>query len=331
MKIAILTDSWLPLTNGVVTTLTTLIPILESRGHRVTVIHPRLFPFLPCPTYPEIKLAVFPFKKLFRLLDGIRPEAIHIMIEGPIGLAGNFYCTTRQLPFTTSFTTRFPEHIRVRFPVPCGVTYRLLRWFHGRATRTTVATPSLREDLEARGFRNLVYWSRGVDLELFKPGPKEAMDYPRPIFMYAGRVAVEKNLEAFLDLPLAGSKVVIGDGPALPALRRKYPEAHFLGWKAPRELARYLAAADLFVFPSQTDTFGVAMLEAMACGIPVAAFPVMGPLDLIIQGETGWLDGNLKVAAEKALDMDPKRCRDHATNYSWEKCCDQFEAALMRI
>ncbi len=200
MKVAIVTDSWLPLSNGVVTTLTTLIPLLEARGHRITVIHPGIFPTIPCPTYPEIRLAVFPFKKLSRLLDALRPEALHLMIEGPLGLVGRHYCLTRGLPFTTSFTTRFPEYIRARFPVPVGVTYRLLRWFHGRAARTTVATPGLKAELEARGFRNLVYWSRGVDVDLFKPGGKNAMDYPRPIYLYAGRVAVEKNLEAFLDL-----------------------------------------------------------------------------------------------------------------------------------
>jgi glycosyltransferase involved in cell wall biosynthesis len=215
--------------------------------------------------------------------------------------------------------------------VPLGLTYRYLQWFHGRAARTTVAAPSLRSELEARGFKNLVNLSRGVNLELFKPGPKDAFSLPRPISLYAGRVAVEKNIQAFLDLPHSGSKVVIGDGPGLAKLKGKHPEVHFLGWKTGRDLAKHLAAADVFVFPSLTDTFGVVMLEAMACGVPVAAFPVTGPRDVVVHGETGWLDNDLRVAVEKALKMDPERCRRHAMQYSWEKCCDQFEAAFVSV
>ena len=331
MKIAIITDSWLPLTNGVVTTLTTLIPVLKARGHLVEVIYPRLFPTLPCPSYPEIRLALCFSGRLAARLDAFGPEAIHLMIEGPLGLAGRHFCVKRRLPFTTSFTTRFPEYIRARYPIPITATYRLMRWFHGGATRTTVATSSLKRELEARGFKNLAYFSRGVDLELFKPGPKDVVSLPRPLCLYAGRVAVEKNLQAFLDLPLPGSKMVIGHGPARPGLRQKYPEVHFLGWKTGQELAQLMAAADVFVFPSLTDTFGVVMLEAMACGVPVAAFPVTGPRDVVVHGETGWLDSNLRVAVEKALEVDPERCRRHAIQDSWEKCCDQFEAALARV
>lgn len=331
MKIAILTDSWHPLTNGVVTTLTALIPALEARGHTILVIHPRLFPSIPCPTYPEIRLAVFFYRKLVRMLQDFQPEAIHLMIEGPIGLAGRFYCRQQGLPFSASYTTKFPEYIRARFPIPIAATYAALRWFHRGAARTTVATISLKKELEARGFKNMVLWTRGVDVQVFKPGDKGFLAYPRPIYLYAGRVAVEKNLEAFLDLPLPGSKVVIGDGPALTSLHRRYPKAYFLGRKTGRDLARHMAAADLFVFPSLTDTFGVVMLEAMACGVPVAAFPVTGPCDVVVHGETGWLDNNLGRAVEKARELDPQRCRAHALQYSWEKCYDQFENVLVQI
>ncbi|MDI6854958.1 MAG: glycosyltransferase family 1 protein [Deltaproteobacteria bacterium] len=331
MRIAIISDSWLPLTNGVVTTLTTVIRMLEARGHAVLVIHPRLFPTIPCPSYPEIKLALSTPRALADRLDEFAPEAIHLMIEGPLGLVGRYYCDRRRLPFTTSYTTKFPEYIRARYPVPVGATYLALRWFHRGAARTTVAAASLKRELEARGFRNLVYWSRGVDVDLFKPGGKNAMDYPRPIYLYAGRVAVEKNLEAFLDLKLPGSKVVIGDGPALPAMKRRYPEVHFLGWQRQQDLARYMAAADVFVFPSLMDTFGVVMLEAMACGVPVAAYPVPGPRDVVVHGETGWLDSDLQKAAAKALALEAKRCRAHAMNYTWEKSVDQFESILIKI
>jgi len=331
MKIAILTDSWHPLTNGVVTTLTALIPALEARGHSILAIHPSLFPTIPCPTYPEIRLAVFFYRKLARMLQHFQPEAIHLMIEGPIGVVGRLYCQRRGLPFTTSYTTKFPEYIRARFPLPIEASYAFLRWFHCGAARTTVATISLKRELEARGFKNLVLWSRGVDVEVFRPADKSFLDYPRPIYLYAGRVAIEKNLEAFLDLELPGSKILIGDGPALPDLRRRYPKARFLGWKSPRDLARHMAAADVFVFPSLTDTFGVVMLEAMACGVPVAAFPVTGPNDVVAHGETGWLDSDLRRAVEKARHLDPQRCRAHALQYSWEKCYDQFESALIKF
>lgn len=331
MKIAILSDSWFPLANGVVTTLATMIPALEARGHTVMVIHPGLFPTIPCPTYSEIRLAAFFGRRLARLLDGFRPEAVHLVIEGPVGLAGRYYCLKRGLPFTTSFTTKFPEHIKARFPIPTGPIYWLLRWFHGKAARTTVAGPSLKQDLEARGFKNLVYWGRGVDTDLFKPGPKAVMDYPRPISLNVGRVAAEKNIEAFLDLELPGTKVIIGDGPALPKLSRKYPDVRFLGRKTGQDLAQHMAAADLFVFPSITDTFGVVMIEAMACGLPVAAFPVIGPLDIVVHGRTGYLDNDLQTAAESALSMDTKHCREYAMKYTLEKCFEQFEAVLVRI
>ena len=312
-----------------------MIPALEARGHTVIVIHPGLFPGVPCPTDSEIKLAVFFVRKLTCLLEEFGPETIHIMIEGPIGLAGRHYCLKRGLPFTATFSSKFPEQISARLPIPeCAIHLPvrwLLRWFHSKAVCTTVATPSLKRELEEQGFRNLVYWGRGVDPELFKPGSREIMDYPRPISLNVGRVAAEKNIEAFLDLKLPGTKVVIGDGPALAHLRRKYPDARFLGRKTGKDLSQHMAAADLFVFPSLTDTFGVVMIEAMACGLPVAAFPVTGPRDIVVHGQTGWLDNDLQTAAEKAFKIDPKRCREHAMKFTFEKCCNQFEAILVRI
>ncbi len=332
MKIAIITDSWHPLTNGVVTTLDRMVPGLTARGHQVEVFNPLLFKTVPLPTYPEIRLAVLPYRRLAAMLDAYRPDAVHIVIEGPLGVAGRAYCRRRHLPFTSSFTTRFPEDVELRTKViPASWVYRWERWFHDAAAATTVAVPSLMAELTDRGFKNLVYWTRGVDPELFAPGPKDALDAPRPVNLYMGRIAVEKNLEAFLDLDLPGSKVLIGDGPDLPALKRRYPEAIFLGRKTGADLAAHLRAADVYVFPSTTDTFGISMLEAMACGVPVAAFDAVGPRDLVVHGKTGWLDHDLGRAVARALTMDPAACRAHALGYTWRRSLDQLESLLVPI
>ncbi len=331
MKIVIVTDAWHPQTNGVVTTLSRTVEGLHARGHTVEVIHPGLFRTFPCPTYPDIRLAIFPFRKVARLLDELKPDAIHMPTEGPLGFTGRKYCVKRKIPFTTTFTTKWPEYVQVRFGIPAKCTYKLIRWFHKPAVRTMVATPSLKEDLEAIGIRNLVFWGRGVDSELFRPRPKTAIDAERPIHMYMGRVAVEKNIEAFLKLNVSGTKVVIGDGPALANFQQTYPEVQFLGRKTGEDLAVHLASADVFVFPSLTDTFGIVMIEAMACGIPVAAYPVVGPKDVVLHGETGWLDVDLRTAVEKALTLSPERCREYALQFSWEKCIDQFEMNLAPI
>lgn len=332
MKIAIITDSWHPLTNGVVTTLDRMIPGLSARGHRVEVFTPLLFRTVPLPTYPEIKVAVLPYSKLADMLDAYRPDAIHIVIEGSLGVAGRAYCRRRGLPFTTSFTTRFPEDVELRTKViTASMMYRWERWFHNAAVRTTVAVPSLMAELSSRGFTRLVYWTRGVDPELFQPGPKDALDLPRPINLYMGRIAIEKNLDAFLSLDLPGTKVLIGDGPDLALLKRRYPDAVFLGKKTGQDLARHLCAADVYVFPSTTDTFGISMLEAMACGVPVAAFDAVGPRDLVKHGVTGWVDNDLGRAVARALTMDPAACREHAMSYTWENSISQLEAALAPI
>ena len=243
-------------------------------------VTPSDFATCPCPTYPSVRLALFPGKGVEGILRAAKPDTVHIATEGPIGHAARSVCCRLGIPFTSSFHTLFPEYIRARVPFPVGWSYSYLRRYHGRAARTFVATPSLAERLRGRGFTNLAIWSRGVDTNLFKPDPKSFLPSPRPLSMYMGRVAVEKNVEAFLDLDLPGTKYVVGDGPDLNGLRSRYPDVRFVGQKLGDELAAHVAAADVFVFPSLTDTFGLVMLEAMACGVPVAAFPVTGPLDV---------------------------------------------------
>lgn len=331
MKIAIVTDSWHPLRNGVVTTLTALIPRLEERGHEVRVFHPHLFKTMPVPTYPEIRVALVSECLLAPMLSEYRPDAIHIVTECPMGLAGRRYCLKRKLNFTTSYTTRFDEHFAARIPIPKELVRRWLRWFHSAAAGTTVSTPSLEAELTAQGFKNLVRWGRGVDLSLFQPGSKDLYDLPRPISVNVGRVSAEKNLETFLDMNIPGTKVIIGDGPSLAPLKQQYPEVVFLGYLTGQDLADHLAAADIMVFPSVSETFGVVMIEAMACGLPVAAYPVMGPIDVVEQGVSGWLSEDLRQAFDRALELDPEDCRRHALQFTLDKCCDQFEAALVPV
>lgn len=334
MKIALVTDAWQPQVNGVVRTYENTTRQLEELGHQVTAIVPPDFYTIPCPTYPSIRLAVHPGPKLRRRLDTLKPDAIHIATEGPLGHAARRYCLRRGLRFTTSFHTQFPEYIRLRIPVPLGWTYGYLRRFHGPARRTLVPTESQRQRLVARGFSNVVLWSRGVDTEVFKPAgdnSKSFLRQPRPIFIYMGRVAVEKNIEAFLKLDLPGSKLVVGDGPDLVKLRQRYPDVSFTGYRFGNELAQYLAAADVFVFPSLTDTYGLVMLEAMACGVPVAAFPVTGPIDVVQNGVTGILSDDLQQAAMSALELDPADCIEFAHTRSWRHCAETFAACLEPI
>ncbi len=317
-RIALVTDAWHPQINGVVTTLRHTVHELKQLGHEVQVIHPGQFRTTPLPSYPEIRVALRPGPRLRRLLDTFAPQAIHIATEGPLGLAARRYCRRHGLCFTTSLHTRFPEYVRLRLPfVPLSVGYAFLRWFHGAATRTLVSNPMMAEEMTEHGIANLALWSRGADTELFRPDDAFLLEGKRPIFMYVGRVAPEKNIEAFLSLELPGTKYVIGGGPSLESLRRRYPEVHFTGYRIGRELARHIAAADVFVFPSRTDTFGLVMLEAMACGVPVAAYPVAGPNAVVIDGETGCLDENLQRAALRALKLDRRRCREFACTRSW--------------
>jgi len=324
MRIAIVTDAWHPQVNGVVTTLGKTAAVLGEAGHEVVVINPGMFKTFPCPTYPEIRLAMLPGRKIRELLDAFAPDAIHIATEGVLGWSARAYCRKNGLRFTTSYHTRFPEYVRLRFPIPLRFTYAFMRRFHSAATRTMVVTDGLRAELTQYGFRNLALWFRGVDTEIFRPRAKEFLSDQRPISMFVGRVAVEKNIEEFLKLDLAGTKYVVGDGPALPDMKTRYPGVRFTGYKKGEELARHLAAADVFVFPSRTDTFGLVMLEALACGLPVAAYPVTGPQNIIQQGVTGFLSEDLHEAVQEALQLDGRRCRAFAEKFSWRKCTSQF-------
>ena len=328
MRLALVTDAWLPQVNGVVRTLGHTIREVEAAGHGVTVISPAEFRTVPCPTYPEIRLALFAGREVRRRLEALEPDAVHVATEGPLGLAARNWCVRRRRPFTTAYHTQFPEYVRARAPIPLRVGYAAVRWYHGRATRTLVTTPSMQRQLEARGFRNLHLWGRGVDTELFRPRDKGFLDLPRPIWLYFGRVAVEKGIEDFLGLDLPGSKLVVGDGPEAASLKRRYPGAVFAGYRHGEDLAAHIAASDVFVFPSRTDTFGLVLLEAMACGVPVAAYPVTGPVDVIVDGVNGVLGEDLRQAALAAVAIDPAVCRAHALAHSWEACTRQFLAAL---
>jgi glycosyltransferase involved in cell wall biosynthesis len=320
VRISLVTDAWLPQVNGVTTTLRGCRDVLVGQGHELDIVSPDRFRNLPCPGYPSIRLAVWPGRKVGRLLEAHRPQAIHLATEGPLGLTARLYCGRRGLPFTTAFHTRFPEYLRVYTGLPEGATYRLLRWFHGPAERTLVPTESLKTELEQHGFGHLVRWRRGVDTELFRPRPGDFYGLPRPVFLYAGRVAPEKNIEAFLELELPGSKVVVGDGPARARLAALHPEVHWAGMRHGEDLAEHYAGADVFVFPSRTDTFGVVMLEAFASGLPIAAYPVTGPVDVVEHGVTGVLDHDLRAACLAALELDRAACRAHALELSWERC-----------
>ncbi len=293
-------------------------------------ITPDQFKSIPCPTYPEIRLSLLPGRKMAKLIERHQPCAIHIATEGPLGLAGRRYCVKRGLPFTTAYHTRFPEYIHARSGIPVGMTYTLVRWFHAPASAVMVATQSIEDELKSRGFKNIRRWTRGVDTAMFRPGEKDDDLYPwaRPISLYVGRVAVEKNIEAFLALDIPGTKVVVGDGPQLEQLKNRYPKVKFLGAKVGEDLAQHYRSADLFVFPSRTDTFGLVLLEALASGLPVAAYPVAGPQDVLGGSPAGCLNDDLAKASLTALAIEPGLCRAHALDYSWEVSARQFLANL---
>jgi glycosyltransferase involved in cell wall biosynthesis len=331
MRILIATDAWHPQVNGVVRTLTSLARSASALGAEIDFLTPDGFPSFGVPTYPGLRMALPNRREIAARVEAVAPDAIHVATEGPIGWAVRAYCRRRKLAFTTSYTTRFPEYIAVRSIVPATLSYAVLRHFHAAAAMTMVATASLRQELGARGFRKLGTWTRGVDTDLFKPNDAADLDLPRPIFMTVGRVAVEKNLEAFLALDLPGSKVVIGDGPQKTELERRYPKARFLGEKTGKDLTSHLAAADVFVFPSRTDTFGVVQLEALACGTPVAAFPVTGPLDVIADHPVGALDSDLRSACIRALGISRATCRCFALERSWENSARQFIGNLSAL
>jgi glycosyltransferase involved in cell wall biosynthesis len=331
MRILIATDAWHPQVNGVVRTLTSLANSAAALGAEVEFLTPDGFPSIAVPTYPGLRIAWPNRREIARRIEAAAPDAIHIATEGPVGWAVRGYCRRHKLAFTTSYTTRFPEYIAVRSIIPASVSYAVLRHFHSAAATTMVATASLRQELAAKGFKKLGSWTRGVDTDLFRPDDPVQLDLPRPVFMTVGRVAVEKNIEAFLDLELPGSMVVIGDGPQRAELTRRYPTVSFLGEKKGRELSAHFAAADVFVFPSLTDTFGVVQLEALACGTPVAAFPVTGPLDVIADHPVGALDNDLRSACLRALTMSRETCRSFALERSWENSARQFIGNLSAL
>jgi glycosyltransferase involved in cell wall biosynthesis len=332
-RILIISDAWHPQINGVVRTLTTVVAELEAMGHVVDVIGPDRFRTVPCPTYPDISLSILPKRKLVRMILDFRPDALHIATEGPLGLAARRWALRTGFRFTTAFHTRFAEYLHARTRIPVRPVYAWMRRFHDAGAGTMVATRSLQDELTLRGFSQIRPWSRGVDLDLFKPEPRENWDLPRPIFIYVGRVAVEKNIGAFLDLDLPGSKVVVGGGPQLASLRREYPSVTFTGPRYGEELARAYAGADVFVFPSLTDTFGLVILESLACGTPVAAFPVTGPKDVLggAIGRVGAVNTDLRQAALDALHADRDACRAHAELYSWRACAELFLSHLMPL
>jgi glycosyltransferase involved in cell wall biosynthesis len=324
MKLAIVTDAWEPQVNGVVTTIRNTRRQLEIMGQEVCLVTPEGFRTMPCPGYREIRLPVKPYKRLARTLDNWQPDAIHIATEGPLGHAARRWCQRNKFPFATSYHSRFPEYIRLRAPIPKRWSYAYLKNFHAPAQTTLVRTQTQKRLMQEHGFEHLAIWPGAVDTDLFRPRGKSALGLPRPVSMYMGRVAIEKGLESFLDLNLPGSQVIIGGGPGLEKLKAAYPGSHFLGPKFGEELAGLLSAADVFVFPSKTDTLGLVMLEAMACGVPVAAFPVPGPLDVVVEGSTGVLGEDLEAAIFCALALDGEACIEHARNHSWYRSVRRF-------
>ena len=329
MRILLATDAWEPQVNGVVRTLSRTVAECRAMGHEVEVVHPGLFKTMPMPTYPEIRLALGAYEPMQDLFKEFEPEAIHISTEGPIGLAARRICQEWKLPFTTSYHTRFPEYAAARVPMlPVSAGYAYMRWFHSASGRIMVATPTMRDELARRGFRNISPWARGVDTELFHPrlrqGPDPFEGLARPIFLNVGRVAVEKNIEAFVALDLPGTRVVVGDGPQLAQLKQKFPQAVFTGAKFGEELAVHFAHADVFCFPSLTDTFGLVILEAMATGTPVAAFPAPGPIDIIPGSGAGSVSQDLKQACLDCLPLDRGVVRAYAERFSWRACAEEF-------
>ncbi len=326
-KITIVTDAWHPQVNGVVRSIENTNAELERMGVEVCMVTPQSFHSIPCPTYPEIRLSVAGYRSVSKEIEKSQPSYVHIATEGPLGFMARRWCIKHGMRFSTSYHTRFPEYVAARFPIPESWLYGFVRWFHNGGSACMVATPSLETELDARGVKNLKRWSRGIDAALFHPREKLArpFDLPRPIFMTVGRVSVEKNLPEFLDLDLPGSKIVIGDGPARAELQEKYPGVHFTGIKTGEELANAYAQADVFVFPSKTDTFGNTILEALASGVPVAAFPVTGPIDILgAHPQAGALNIDLRTACLDALRCSPDAALALSKTYSWEKASRQF-------
>lgn len=331
MRVLIATDAWHPQVNGVVRSLSALAKSAVSLGCEIEFLTPEGFGSLPMPTYPNLRVALPRRAEIARRVEAAAPHVIHIATEGPIGFMARAYCQRRGLPFTSSYSTCFPEYIAARVPIPESWTYAALRRFHAPAKVTMTSTPSLMAMLRSRGFQHLGMWTRGVDTELFRPERATTLDLPRPIFITVGRVAVEKNLPAFLALDLPGSKVVVGEGPQFAELQQRFPTANFLGLREGTELAGLIAASDVFVFPSKTDTFGIVQLEALACGVPIAAYPVTGPLDVIGRHPVGILNDDLRAACLAALDLPRQACRAFALGHSWETSARQFIGHIEQV
>ncbi|MGB4076770.1 MAG: glycosyltransferase family 1 protein [Minisyncoccia bacterium] len=331
LKIAILTDAYYPHVSGVARTIESTTNELVKRGHEVLIIAPRDFKYkVRAPKYPEIELVLFPDKKLTQLLDEFSPDSIHLSVEGPIGMAGKRYAKKRKLHFTTAYHTRFPEYVRIQFGIPEWLTYAIVRNFHKDAAHVMVASERLKQELADHGIRNGTLWNRGVDTELFSPENPHPLTGERPLFMYMGRVGSEKNLDAFLSLSLPGTKYIVGDGPERHAFQTRYPDAVFTGYKFGKELAQHLAAADVFVFPSLTDTLGLVMLEANACGVPIATYPSQASDAVVVEGVNGVVREDLKEACLEALKLSREKCREHALSMGWAGPTDLFLGNLVR-
>lgn len=324
MRLLIATDAWQPLVNGVVRSIEHMIEHAPAQGAETVLISPQDFRSVPLPTYSEIRLALVPPGDTARRVRALAPTHIHIATEGPIGFCVRRLCLKHGFPYTTSYHTRFPEYVSARVPIPAEWVYRIVRRFHNTGCGVMVATDSLEAELRARGFAHIMRWGRGVDTRLYRPRERSVLDVAGPVFLYVGRVAVEKNLEAFLALDLPGTKVVVGDGPAREELTRKYPAVRFLGVKTGEALAEIYASADVFVFPSLTDTFGMVLLEALASGLPIAAYPVTGPLDVLGDSGCGVLDTDLRKAALGALEIPRERCRAYGERFSWAESAREF-------
>jgi glycosyltransferase involved in cell wall biosynthesis len=330
LRILLATDAWRPQVNGVVRTWEASIARLRERGHSVAVIEPGMFPNIAAPLYREIRLAIPSRRVVAGCFREFRPDVIHIATEGPVGLAVRGHCLRNRVPFTTSYHSNFPEFLEHLVRFPARFSYRYMRWFHSPSRCVLVSTPTLERDLKARGFGRIARWSRGVDLSLFYPRPK-TVDYPRPVQLYVGRVSKEKSVEAFLAADTPGTKVVVGDGPIREQLQRTFPKAVFLGYRRGNSLAEAYANADVFVFPSKTDTFGLVMIEAMACGVPVAAHPVIGPVDVVTAPGVGCLHDDLSTAIKLALlSGNADACVKHASQFNWDRCTDQLLANFIR-
>jgi len=331
MRILIVTDAWSPQVNGVVRTLNALIAELEARGHDVRTINPAGRPSRPLPFYNEISLTSMSTGQMRDEIAAHAPDVIHIATEGPLGWTARRVCLREGLRFTTGFHTRFAEYAAARIPLPgvLSLGWQVLRHFHRPSQAVMVPTRSIALELERRGFSNVKTWTRGVDRRLFKTYARDHLGLPRPIVLYAGRLAVEKGIDDFIALKVKGSKVLVGDGPERSRLEKLAPEAHFLGFRHGEDYARTLAAADVMVFPSLTDTFGLVMLEAMACGTPVAAYNAPSPLDVVEDGVTGAIAGTLEEAVARAATLNREGVRAGSMKFSWASCAEMFESWLV--